>query len=296
MEKLSSKRGAKAEPRAKPEANEEGVAGEVETDGGGVSALGDEVGVKAQPPTEVTAEEGAGSGTRVAAAAGPEPSNEERKGKGKRSKESSGGRGTGTGTGTGTGRRSAAGAERAKQAHAVLDSKTIEELVPILLHSKGNPVISGIIRNLESGEAISDDDLAALIGVKVNMVRTELNELYANGMVSFEKRKIPNQKWYAYFWKLDMGNINYLIQQRIKKVIDILNKRLNFEMNHSFFYCPRDGKRYTFEESLENGFRCVDCGTPLVAQDNREIVERLKSEVSRLTQLLETISGEKATR
>ncbi|MGC8631678.1 MAG: hypothetical protein ACP5T2_04560 [Thermoprotei archaeon] len=181
--------------------------------------------------------------------------------------------------------------ENEKSAHATLDSKTIEELVPILLHSKGNPVISGIIKNLESGEAVSDDDLAALIGVKVNMVRTELNELYANGMVSFEKRKIPNQKWYAYFWKLDMSNINYLIQQRIKKVIEILSKRLDYELNHSFFYCPRDGKRYTFEEALENGFRCVDCGTQLVAQDNKEMVEKIKSEISRLTLLLENISA-----
>ncbi|HEV51689.1 MAG TPA: hypothetical protein ENO31_04080 [Thermoprotei archaeon] len=174
-----------------------------------------------------------------------------------------------------------------------LDAKTIEELVPILLHSKGNPVISGIIKNLESGEAVSDDDLAALIGVKVNTVRTELNELYANGMVTFEKRKIPNQKWYAYFWKLDMNNINYLIQQRIKKVIEILNKRLQYETSHSFFYCPKDGKRYTFEEALEYGFRCTDCGTQLQAQDNKEVVERLRSEISRLTQLLESISGQR---
>ncbi|MDP7974978.1 MAG: hypothetical protein ACP5UI_04550 [Thermoprotei archaeon] len=165
----------------------------------------------------------------------------------------------------------------------------MEKLVPVLLHAEGNPVIKGILQNLEGGESVSDDDLAALIGVKVNTVRTELNELYANGIVSFEKRKIPNQKWYAYFWKLDQGNIAYLIRQRLKKVLELLQRRLDYETAHSFFVCPREGKRYTFEEAAESDFRCPSCGALLTSQDNSQVVERLRSEIYQLTQILESL-------
>ncbi len=61
-----------------------------------------------------------------------------------------------------------------------------------------------------------------------------------------------------------------------------LRERLNFEENNYFFVCKAcqdSNNKFNFDRAFELNFRCPDCGGPLDAQDNQEIIHILKEKI-----------------
>jgi transcription initiation factor TFIIE subunit alpha len=73
-----------------------------------------------------------------------------------------------------------------------------------------------------------------------------------------------------------------IIMEKRRIVETKLRERLNFEENHYFFSCQncQDANiKYDFDEAFELNFRCPDCGGPLVAEDNKNIIHFLKEKI-----------------
>jgi transcription initiation factor TFIIE subunit alpha len=64
-------------------------------------------------------------------------------------------------------------------------------------------------------------------------------------------------------------------------IVTILRKRLDYEERNSF-YCPRCGRKYSFDEALTNEFRCPECSTPLENIDNSETLKKMRDLIENL--------------
>jgi transcription initiation factor TFIIE subunit alpha len=135
---------------------------------------------------------------------------------------------------------------------------------------------------LESGKEILDPDLSSELNIEENNVRRALYELHNLGLVNYRRVRNPADNKYIYYWRVDSDRINHVLLQRKKNVLKKLMERLEYEEGNTFYICPVDGVRLTFEEAMENDFRCPRCGEMLVFEDNAPVKQRLGELITKL--------------
>ncbi len=146
---------------------------------------------------------------------------------------------------------------------------------------------------MSSGDEMLDTEIIEKTKLNEQDVRRALYELHNLGLVAYRKTRNPEDSRYIYFWKIDTARINQVLLQRKKEVLNKLKERLRYEESNTFFTCPVDGVRLTFDEAIETDFKCPRCGSDLVAEDNeyfkerlREIIRELEEEISHEERLL----------
>ena len=137
-----------------------------------------------------------------------------------------------------------------------------------------------------------DTDIVSLVGLSEQDIRRALYELHNLGLVMYKKVRSPSDNKYIYYWFIDITRLNHVLLQRKKAVLKRLKERLAFEENNTFYVCPVDNVRLTFEEAMENDFRCPRCGEMLVYEDNSNIKNELRELIRRLEE--EIMNEEKA--
>ncbi len=164
---------------------------------------------------------------------------------------------------------------------------TVDELLS-LIESMIGPTARKVFKYLmETGEETSDEAIANALELKVNDVRRALYSLSEYGFVSYRRVRDKNSGWYIYYWRINVEDINSILLVRKREILRKLKERLEYEESNSFYYCPIDGTRYTFEEAFENGFTCPRCGAELVFIDNDRIKHVLASRIRKLQEELE---------
>ncbi|NHJ46604.1 MAG: transcription factor [Asgard group archaeon] len=141
---------------------------------------------------------------------------------------------------------------------------------------------------LDPTEETTDETIALGSGMKLNAVRKILYRLYDARLAEFRRIRDKSNGWFIYFWRLKPNRVEELVINRKKTVYRKLKTRLDYEQKYQFFkcdqnYCPR----YTFDEGMENNFRCPECNGELHAFDNREIIKKLSKKVDELRKSLE---------
>jgi len=145
------------------------------------------------------------------------------------------------------------------------------------------PAGSEIFRVLsKSSKELLDEDIVKRTKIDEQEVRRVLYELHNIGLVTYKKMRNPNDNRYIYYWRIDATRINHVLLSRKKAVLEKLKERLQYEESNSFFVCPVDGVRLTYDEALENDFKCPRCGGELVMEDNSKIVEKLRKIIGEL--------------
>jgi transcription initiation factor TFIIE subunit alpha len=138
-----------------------------------------------------------------------------------------------------------------------------------------------------SPKEMLDDDIVKKTGLDEQEVRRTLYELHNIGLVTYKKLRNPEDSRYIYYWRVDASRINHVLLQRKKAVLNKLKERLKFEEENTFFKCPVDGVRLTYDEALENDFKCPRCGGELEMDDNTEIKEKLRKIIKELEEEVE---------
>jgi transcription initiation factor TFIIE subunit alpha len=141
---------------------------------------------------------------------------------------------------------------------------------------------------LDPTEETTDEAIAAGSEMKLNAVRKILYRLYDARLAEFRRIRDKSTGWFIYFWKLKPNRVEELVINRKKTVYRKLKGRLDYEEKFHFFKCDQDYcPRYTFDEAMENNFKCPECNNDLLAFDNKEIVEKLSEKVDELRISLE---------
>ncbi len=133
-----------------------------------------------------------------------------------------------------------------------------------------------------SSKELLDDEIVKKTGLDEQDVRKTLYELHNIGLVTYKKMRNPEDSRYIYYWRVDAIRLNHVLLQRKKAVLTKLKERLEYERNNTFFKCPIDGVRLTYDEALENDFKCPRCGSELEMEDNSGIVRKLEKLIKEL--------------
>src|SRR3989344_3355127 len=139
-----------------------------------------------------------------------------------------------------------------------------------------------ILNMLERKENISENIVAQKLKLKINGARKLLYKLSSLGLVTYTKQKDPDKKWwYLYYWSLDKDKLKDIYLQ-YKKAQLVKKEQLLQEERKYTFECEHCGKKYVYEDALENDFSCQECGNILTGTKPTEIILRLETEIANL--------------
>lgn len=171
--------------------------------------------------------------------------------------------------------------------------KNIDDLLRFIENYVGEAGKKVFKALMSSRDEMLDTEIIERTKLNEQDVRRALYELHNLGLVAYRKTRNPEDSRYIYFWKIDTARINQVLLQRKREVLNKLKERLRYEESNTFFTCPVDGVRLTFDEAMETDFKCPRCGSDLVAEDNeyfrkrlREIIRELEEEISHEERLL----------
>ena len=170
------------------------------------------------------------------------------------------------------------------------DSARIEALYEFIrrlaLKRKQDPekavTIFKMLLSRQDGKGLSDEDIAERTGYKQAEIRNILRAFYQLRLASYRRGRHPQTGATRYYWFIDMSAVNMSLYWRKVLVLEKLRAKLEYEKNNTFYTCPVDGSRYTFEEAFEFDFQCPKCSSLLEEEDNSEIIEILEEEIRRL--------------
>jgi len=159
-----------------------------------------------------------------------------------------------------------------------------------------DPVIRGYLINLVGEEGfkvvqnmpedeVTDEKIAEVTGVLLNIVRRTLFILYENRLAVYRRVRDTDSGWLTYLWKLDLSNIDRQLELESKKLLRNLKTKLEFEDGKVFYACTNQRERYLFEVAAELEFICPACGEELEYQDNEMMITALKKRISELEKL-----------
>ena len=118
--------------------------------------------------------------------------------------------------------------------------------------------------------------------LKLNTVRKTLYKLYSEKLAQFRRIRDKSTGWFIYYWWHEFDLLEDILLEKKKLIQRKLRDRLQFEENNYFFLCKNCNQiniKYKFDEAFELNFRCPDCGSPLEAQDNQNIINLLKEKI-----------------
>ena len=118
--------------------------------------------------------------------------------------------------------------------------------------------------------------------LKLNTVRKTLYKLYSEKLAQFRRIRDKSTGWFIYYWWHEFDFLEDIVLEKKKLVQRKLRDRLQFEEKNYFFLCKNCNQiniKYKFDEAFELNFRCPDCGSPLEAQDNQNIINLLKEKI-----------------
>jgi len=133
---------------------------------------------------------------------------------------------------------------------------------------------------LEKNREVKDEEIAEETGLRINTVRRALYLLLEHSLVMYRRVRDRNSGWYIYYWQVNVDQINAILYARKKMVLEKLKARLRYEESNEFYVCPNDGSRYTFDEAVDNDFRCPRCGAMLDYEDNSRYKEVLRKRIA----------------
>lgn len=140
---------------------------------------------------------------------------------------------------------------------------------------------------LDSGDETTDEKIADLSKVKLNVVRKILYILNENGLTEFKRVRDKRSGWFVYYWAESFDNLPVLLEERRENVIEKLEIRMKFEDQNYFFKCSNGCKeRYIFIDAMELNFQCPNCpGGKLEEDRNTEKVNLLRDSIIKLRKL-----------
>jgi transcription initiation factor TFIIE subunit alpha len=153
--------------------------------------------------------------------------------------------------------------------------KTAQEML-------GEEAVSVLDLLLKKKVEMTDEEIANLMGVKVNNIRKSLYSLAEHGFVTYRRTRDKETGWYIYYWKANVEQINNILLNRKRQILEKLRARLEFENSNTFYICPEDFNRFTFDEAFESQFKCPRCGSPLVYYDSSRVKDMLNQRISEL--------------
>ena len=128
-----------------------------------------------------------------------------------------------------------------------------------------------VARSLLKSEDATDEEIASSTGLRINMVRKVLYDLFGKALITGIRVKDERKGWFVYRWRARKDEVENFIEGQKKKIVERLQQRLDYENSSDFYHCGNDDcTRVTFEDALELFFKCPSCGQVLNLKKNEK--------------------------
>jgi transcription initiation factor TFIIE subunit alpha len=159
----------------------------------------------------------------------------------------------------------------------LLEDPVIQKYLHELVGPKGMPVAAAP----PDGE-VTDEELAEELGLELNDVRRALFILYENDLASYRRLRDEDSGWLTYLWTFKYENIPEKLEEEMYRLLDALEKREDYERNNEFYLCEHCGIRFEFDEAMEFGFQCPECGDQVESMENIRLVDAMDERIAEL--------------
>jgi len=159
-----------------------------------------------------------------------------------------------------------------------ITNKVVEEVISEVA---GTDVLP-LVKYLKNKKNISEFKIAEALKKEVNETRNMLYRLYEANLVSFTRKKDKQKGWYIYYWTFNKKRIKDLVINLKKKKLEILTERLKREKSSQFFLCKNKCMRLDFDQASNFNFKCPECGSLLILEDNKEKIKKIEEEIKKL--------------
>jgi transcription initiation factor TFIIE subunit alpha len=163
----------------------------------------------------------------------------------------------------------------------LLEDPVIQKYLHELVGPTGMPVAAAP----PDGE-VTDEELAEELGLELNDVRRALFILYENDLASYRRVRDEDSGWLTYLWTFEYDNIPENLEAELHRLLEGLEERRDYERDHQFYLCEVDSIRFEFEEAMEFGFECPECGSPLESMENSRLLESMERRIEELREEL----------
>ena len=140
-----------------------------------------------------------------------------------------------------------------------------------------------VARSLLKSIDATDEEIASSTGLRINMVRKILYDLFGKSLISGVRVKDEKKGWFVYRWRSRREEVEGFIENQKKKIISRLEHRLNYEGSSEFYHCGNsDCPRVTFEDALETMFKCPQCSKILESKNNERVKDALGLKIDQI--------------
>ncbi len=166
---------------------------------------------------------------------------------------------------------------------SALNNKAIKGYIIKLVGEDGMTIVEKMIEKVPDKE-VTDEKVAEISGINLNLVRKTLYILYENHLAQYRRERDKDSGWLTYLWKLDLGNTENMLRNETKKLIKKLEIRLEFE-NNEFYVCTAEPPhRILFDYAVDANFTCPIDGMPMEYDDNSKEKAALQHRIEKLKQ------------
>jgi len=159
----------------------------------------------------------------------------------------------------------------------LLSDPVIQKYLHELVGPRGMPVAAAP----PDGE-VTDEELAEELGLELNDVRRTLFILYENDLASYRRVRDEDSGWLTYLWTFDYDNVPENLEEEMYRLLEAMEQRRGYEVDHEFYLCEVDSIRFEFGEAMDLGFECPECGSQLEAIENDHLVTAMDERIADL--------------
>jgi transcription initiation factor TFIIE subunit alpha len=163
----------------------------------------------------------------------------------------------------------------------LLEDPVVQTYLHELVGPRGMPVAAAP----PDGE-VTDEELAEDLDLELNDVRRALFILYENDLATYRRLRDEDSGWLTYLWTFEYDSIPDNLHEEMHRLLGALRERREYEQTHEFFLCEVDSIRFEFEEAMEFGFECPQCGSDLESLDNDHLIEAMDERIDELSEEL----------
>lgn len=164
---------------------------------------------------------------------------------------------------------------------STLNNKAIRGYILKLVGEEGIAIVEKMTEKVPDKE-VTDEKVAEISGINLNLVRKTLYILYENHLALYRRERDKDSGWLTYLWKLDLDNTENMLRNETRKLIKKLERRLEFE-NNEFYVCTADQPhRILFDYAVDANFTCPIDGSPMEYDDNSEEKAALQKRIEKL--------------
>lgn len=142
-----------------------------------------------------------------------------------------------------------------------------------------------VARSLLNTEDATDEEIASSTGLRINIVRKVLYDLFGKALITGIRVKDEKKGWFVYRWRARKDEVDNFIENQKKKIVERLQQRLEYENSADFYHCGNtDCQKLTFETALDLSFKCPTCGKLVNLAKNDKLKKSLQTKIDQLNE------------